>query len=80
LHHNNTPEKQENYYQSFLNLSDLVNTLCILNEVDSVRKNLIPKFTKLLTEKIIGLKNKLKQKEKLTFEKNQQLEYLIARF
>lgn len=80
LNKNIPQESQENYYDSFLNLTDLVNTLCILNEIDSLRKNLIPKFTKLLTEKVINLKRKLQNQNRLTKQKEDELDYLIARF
>lgn len=72
-------EKRENYYTMFLNLSDLINTLCILNEVDSFRKILIPKLVKLLNEKTKRLIINLKSKNLLTDEKKDQLDYIIAR-
>ncbi len=76
----NSQETQEMYYESFLNVTDLVNTLCILNEIDSSRKVLIPKFTQLLTEKVINLEKKLKNQNRITPEKQDQLAYLMARF
>ena len=65
------------YYNSFLSLSSVVNTLCILNQVDSIRKVLIPDLVSLVSSKTQYLiENLPNENQKISND----LHYIIARF
>lgn len=74
----NDPIKFEDAYRSFINLCSIWNELCILNQVDIVRKALIPRLSDLMTKKIEILFQNFQMI--LSQEHTNELEYIIARF